>query len=172
MSFRGGKNMGEVWMYINEENGVTLYVNWYPSHDDTDKFIAVLEELKADKTPQEIDEYNRCLVERANSYEKGDVIQKDNSGYIYIFRSESLYEIGRSKRKDCRLKRYRTENPYQVEPILIIGIDNYIQEEVVVLGMFKSKRHQGEWFDLEQCDIDTIRAYLVDLGGEVMELPA
>ena len=165
--------MSEVWMYTDDKGDVIVHVNWYPSHDDADKLIAALEGMKSDKTPQEIDEYNQRIVERANApIEPRPVAPKDNSGYIYIIRSESLYKIGRSKRKGCRLKRYRTENPYPVEPVMIMGVDNYIQEERVVLSMFKSKQRQGEWFGLEPCDVDTIHAYLVEIGGKEIELPS
>lgn len=166
----GGNSMGEIWMYIDRDGDVVTHINWYPSHEATDKFIAAMEDLKAIKTPEEIVACNEAIDNRNNApkEEQSKALKKDKRGYIYVLRSQSLYKIGRSKRKGCRLNRYRTENPHEVEPILVIGVNDYLHQEAVVLSMFKSKQHRGEWFNLDRVDIETIREYLLEAGGKII----
>ncbi len=143
--------MSEVLMFIDKDGRVNTGINWYPSHEQADKMIVALEELKELKTPEEIVEYNRAADRRREDL-SGDSPEKkaDMVGYIYVIRSASLYKIGRSKCKDCRIKRYRTENPNEIEPIMIVKVDDYINAEAVVLSMFPDKHHHGEWFSLDK----------------------
>lgn len=162
--------MGDIWMYIDGDGRVNTAINCYPSHEAADKMIAALEELKTLKTPEEIDEHNRAEEEILDRPAVSNGPAK-KVGYIYVIRSASLYKIGRSKRKDCRISRYRTENPNEIEPIMIVKVDDYIHIEAVVLSMFPEKQHHGEWFSLEEKDIDIIKECLMEIGGEMVALP-
>ncbi len=95
----------------------------------------------------------------------------DTSGYIYMVLSENLYKIGCSKYPTKRIDKYHTQNPHPVKLVLLAKVEEYRLVERTVLSMFKSKKHQGEWFGLDQQDVVTISDYILSRGGLLVGLP-
>lgn len=54
---------------------------------------------------------------------------------------------------DSRYKRYVTENPNPVTLIYHYRVSDYESEEKRLHNKFRSKRHRGEWFALDEKDI-------------------
>lgn len=104
----------------------------------------------------ECDEYHRNkAVEQSNS------VQKKNKdllpGYIYIYKQGEYYKIGRSKTSDCRIKKYVTENPNEIELVYKVKVDDYIDEEKKLHNLFSEKLHNREWFKLTDDDIQQVK---------------
>jgi len=82
------------------------------------------------------------------------------SGYIYILKNKEFYKIGRSKNPKNRIKSYVTENPDEIEIILCEYVDDYKKAEEELHILFKDKKHRGEWFKLNNEDIELIKNYI------------
>lgn len=165
----------EILMY-NGSSGIEILPNVMPTHGEIDEAIEALRLLKAEWSPAEIEEFNRPLLHKLLS----DVVDSDSNdtwfierevgaGYVYAVRCQKLYKIGRTKFPKQRLKKYRTENPYPVELVLVAWAPGYKQLEEYLLEHFKAKRNHGEWFDLDSDDLDSISQIIVQNGGMVME---
>ena len=92
-------------------------------------------------------EYQRTKPEKRNS-------RKNTAGYVYIYQQNDYYKIGRSKDRDCRKKKYVTENPEPVQLVYRQKTDNYKEAEKALHEAFSDKRHNREWFKLEESDIE------------------
>lgn len=79
-------------------------------------------------------------------------------GYVYVLRSASgEYKIGRAKNPADRLKTFGVQLPFKVAYELVISSDDYKLFEAQLHERFVSKRTAGEWFDLTQDDIESLR---------------
>jgi len=75
------------------------------------------------------------------------------SGYVYLLKSGGLYKIGRAENFKQRLGFYKTENPFNVEVIAQFYVEDSIKTERLLLDTFKNKKVKGEWFNLNDKDI-------------------
>ena len=87
-------------------------------------------------------------------------IKISTRGYIYLIKSNNLYKIGRAKNLKSRIKTYQTENPFGIEVIFQKEVDDYIGTEKDLLTRFENKRERGEWFKLNNEDIQWIKENL------------
>ena len=81
---------------------------------------------------------------------------KQKTGYIYILESQGYYKIGKTINIKSRISKYTTENPNEINIIHTFKADNYTKEEERLHKKFKKKNHRGEWFDLDEKDINYI----------------
>lgn len=77
--------------------------------------------------------------------------------YIYIMKCSSFYKIGYSKNPANRLKTVRTHNPLEVKIIATLKTNNYIELERKLHDLFYNKRTRGEWFELKEDDLLTLK---------------
>ena len=66
------------------------------------------------------------------------------------------YKIGRSKNVPARQKQLNREFPIKIEVIHQFWANDYISREKDLLFLFQDKQQEGEWFALDQGDIETI----------------
>lgn len=88
-----------------------------------------------------------------------NINRKKVPGVIYIYKDGSYYKIGRTKNHDSRYKKYLTENPRELELILMIPTDDYVSLEKEIHTSLNHLRVVGkrEWFLLKQSDIEFIK---------------
>lgn len=107
-----------------------------------------------DKENEETNNYwaNESIKNR-NS--KADIDSKENYGYIYIYKQNDNYKIGKSKKIDCRIRKYITENPYEIELFLKAYVCDYGKAEKELHNIFKESRinEDREWFIFDQKDL-------------------
>lgn len=84
-----------------------------------------------------------------------------NEGFIYLVKLDKHYKIGKSVLPEQRLKEF-TLLPFPLEEICIELVEDYEQVERELHEQFKQKRVRGEWFELNQDDIEIIKKYLAD----------
>ena len=78
-------------------------------------------------------------------------------GYIYLMKAENgYYKIGRSKDVPARLKQLNREFPIKIEVVHQFWATDYISREKDLHFLFKDQQQEGEWFALDQGDIETI----------------
>ena len=79
-------------------------------------------------------------------------------GWIYLMKAENgYYKIGRSKNVPARQKQLNREFPIKIEVIHLFWANDYISREKDLLFLFQDKQQEGEWFALDQGDVETIR---------------
>ena len=93
-------------------------------------------------------------------YEKLKKEPKKRSGHIYIMECGGKYKIGLSKNVERR-KKQLDHRPFPVEIIYKSPeLENVIDYERELHEVFDDKRISGEWFDLDEKDIDIIKNHL------------
>lgn len=83
-------------------------------------------------------------------------------GFVYLFKCNGLYKIGRTKNPTKRMQQMASAAmPFEFERIHVIGCKNAIEAERELHKKFSSKRKIGEWFDLSEIDIEEIKSIVV-----------
>lgn len=80
-------------------------------------------------------------------------------GYIYVIKSEHGYKIGKTKQMKSRAQLFSVKLPFPIEVVHYAWFDNYSSAEAELHCMFKSKRLEGEWFDLSHHDLARIKEF-------------
>ena len=82
------------------------------------------------------------------SERKGSIKKKPEpiSGFVYLFKSDGYYKIGKAKNLKDRLVRYESENPHQIEVVHKKLVNDYTKSEKKLLKKFADFNVRGEWF--------------------------
>ena len=103
--------------------------------------------------------WEKIFGEIPAAYYEKVIIKK--TGYIYIIRSETgEYKIGLTKNlktDGARLKSFSVQSPLEIELIHNFYADDTKQAEIKLHEKYAAKRVKGEWFALNQEDIDEIK---------------
>ena len=84
------------------------------------------------------------------------------SGYIYIIKAGGFYKIGRASQLSSRIKSHQTSNPNEVTLHKSKFVQDCINCEKELHGIFIKKLERGEWFKLSESDLKMIDVYLND----------
>jgi len=98
-------------------------------------------------------------IDWLNTEKRKERDQRDRvmSGYIYLMQADNGYhKIGRTINLETRNKNLMREYPLEIKIVHSFFCRNCVKAEKRLLGMFSEKRLQGEWFSLEQQDIEFI----------------
>jgi len=92
-----------------------------------------------------------------NSYKNYEYSKQQNKKYkfVYIAKHNDFYKIGRTNNLNRRFKTMRTGNPI----IILIAsrlVENNIILENELHNKFKDKHFKGEWYLLEEKDLDIL----------------
>lgn len=89
---------------------------------------------------------------------KVNIGSKKNNGYIYIYKQDNNYKIGKSKKIDCRIRKYITENPYEIELFLKAYVSDYSRAEIELHNIFKEYKINSnrEWFIFDKKSLTDI----------------
>lgn len=85
--------------------------------------------------------------------------KKKSIGYVYLVKMGEDYKIGISKNPDNRLGEF-TKLPHELEKICVARVDGYKQVEEDLHTILDEKRKRGEWFTLDETDIEFVKNYL------------
>lgn len=80
-------------------------------------------------------------------------------GYVYLVKLDKHYKIGISKTPEQRLKEF-TMLPYKLEDIKIARVNEYEKIEKELHEEYKTKKVRGEWFELNESEVEEIVEYL------------
>lgn len=78
--------------------------------------------------------------------------------YVYIFRANGLCKIGRSNNPQWRKTQLQVALPYPIEVVLTIQTRQHGLEHALH-SRFITKRKRGEWYDLDEEDIQWIKGF-------------
>jgi cell division protein FtsL len=80
--------------------------------------------------------------------------------YIYVIRDVDIsgnYKIGRASRPARRLYDFDVKLPFEVRIVHVAAVQDAHRTERELHNIFRKKRINGEWFALDERDIDAIR---------------
>ncbi len=90
-------------------------------------------------------------------------------GHVYLFRSENgLYKIGSSEHVERRLSILRSSSPIAIDIVWAEWFDNALLVEKKFHKKFAAKKHHGEWFILNDEDIQFIKGVRNRNYGKVL----
>ena len=78
-------------------------------------------------------------------------------GFVYIIETQGVYKIGRASNLESRVKKYQTENPYPITLIASAFIFDCVSYEKRLHKKFAHKKLRGEWFKLNDNDLDSLK---------------
>lgn len=134
-----------------------------PSRDEVQQLIQFWERFYSIIPEDFVINWNESTKRRM---EKAESQERDKSGYIYLARSETgHFKIGLSINPAKRIKIFDTKMPVAVELIHTIPADDMRQAEGILHETFADKRHEGEWFNLDQNNVAYIRTLTAFLDG-------
>lgn len=85
-------------------------------------------------------------------------LTQNQTGKIYIVKGEKFYKIGLTRGSvESRLKSLQTGSPASLKLVHVIETKDPEKLERELHRVFAHKRVQGEWFALEDTDLDTLR---------------
>lgn len=96
------------------------------------------------------------LKQRFDEHAQGRAASKDPTGYVYVLKSHGLYKIGKTKNPKQRIETINALNAIPVKIILIKTVINFTAAETRIHSLFQDKHVRGEWFRLDESDLDLI----------------
>ncbi|WP_440962800.1 GIY-YIG nuclease family protein [Massilia sp. GER05] len=82
----------------------------------------------------------------------------DDPGYIYVLSSEYGYKIGKTRHLHDRTRLFAVKLPFPFEVALTGWCAQYSRTERDLHREFAAKRLEGEWFELSDADLVTLRS--------------
>lgn len=80
------------------------------------------------------------------------------AGYVYLLQSSTgHYKIGRTRNPEDRLRTFGVMLPFEVEYVCVIQTPDMFKLESDLHNLFSQKRVSGEWFSLDNTDVDHIK---------------
>mgnify|MGYP001582170625 CR=1 FL=1 len=89
--------------------------------------------------------------------------------YIYIIKCKEFYKIGIANNLDSRLTTLQTGNPYVLEIYFAKKHKLAIKLEKYLHNYFIEKRTNGEWFKLDDKDLEKIKKIIISYGNSKTE---
>ncbi len=87
------------------------------------------------------------------------LISNSREGYIYVIKSDYGYKIGKTKSLKNRSQLFSVKLPFEFEIAFTFFTQDYSFLENFLHQMFKHKRINGEWFDLDAGDLSYIKKH-------------
>lgn len=87
--------------------------------------------------------------------------RREAAGYTYVIRGTGtgLHKIGRTTTAPLeRLQKLQTGSPVALELVVVL---DHVRWEAVLHHHYRDQRRQGEWFELDERDIEQIRAWSI-----------
>ena len=84
--------------------------------------------------------------------------QSSTLGFVYLIAGNGLYKIGHAVNLRNRIGDIHRSVPFETELVDSIFIDDMLSLEESLLERFEDRCVKGEWFDLEDKDIELIKS--------------
>lgn len=91
---------------------------------------------------------------------KPEALHKKVSGYVYLVKGQAnYYKIGKTTNVSNRTRMFEVKLPFEIELLHVITSNDYTLAERHFHNLFSAKRGNGEWFQLEQAEIDLFKSF-------------
>jgi hypothetical protein len=137
-----------------------------PSQMDFEQLVQLWRRFYTITPDDFVENWNKASL-RHNFKTKSDKPAKP--GYVYLAKSETgHHKIGISIKPKARIKMFDTKMPVAVELIHTILADDPRLAENILHTHFSGKRHNGEWFNLDEHDVEYIKNCTAFSGGHFL----
>ena len=82
---------------------------------------------------------------------------KTQAGFVYLLKSGPYYKIGVSTNVDKRIEQLATLPPFDIELVHTTYDTDMYALEKDLHNLYADKRKNGEWFELEESDVEYIK---------------
>ena len=138
-----------------------------------DQYVLDLLAFRNTFTEQEIDDIRGfCITRYWDVRPKIESLKKDQledqevaprpykplPGYVYLLKADRWHKIGRTMNPDQRLDKLATIPPFPTEVICMIQSDDHAALETELHERFAGKRVRGEWFLLDEDDVEFVKS--------------
>lgn len=87
----------------------------------------------------------------------GEPSEAPRGGFVYLLQSAYGFKVGRTRNIPSRMRAFAVKLPFVYTIPLCVWFDDHFQAETAYHRAFSDKRVNGEWFDLQELDIDLVR---------------
>jgi hypothetical protein len=87
----------------------------------------------------------------------GDPSDATRGGYVYVLKSAYGFKVGRTRNVPSRMRAFGVHLPIMYTIPLCAWFDDHIDAESRYHRLFSDKRINGEWFALDDHDIELIK---------------
>lgn len=91
------------------------------------------------------------------------------AGFVYLIRSQYGFKIGKTVNMKSRTRLFEVKLPFPINVEHFAWFENYSEAERAQHDMFRGKRLEGEWFNLDAADIDRIKTLGVPATTEQLQ---
>lgn len=93
-------------------------------------------------------------------------LKGEHAGYIYVARNDGRFKVGMSRRPDKRIRNIQVDSATTVSLFLSYHVPNMLGEERLLKTRFKDRSLHGEWFMLNDDDLNFIRERVEYYGNK------
>lgn len=143
--------------YVTDRNGYVF------DRESFESFFGYVRQWYDSMSDEDIDLYNRLLeFENLICVDVKSINSKDaRPGYVYFIKAETgQYKVGRTKNVPDRMNFFGVKLPFEFELILTLPVVDMYSAEKVLHDLWKSRRVNGEWFDLEDHQVEFFKQRL------------
>jgi len=137
-------------------------------HTQAKNYIAALTAFYEIVTPEEISAANQYPELKADIEHEKRIDQlppANRPGWVYLLASSlGYYKIGCTKNPESRMKAFAAQLTFHATYIALIKTDDMVKLERKLHIRFGAKCIDGEWFDLEDADVEYIKS-LAEVGS-------
>lgn len=150
---------------LSEDEMVTLYDHsgYVPTYEEIQPFIRMCLRFYDRVSDAEILAWNEQRknhqIHQASTATEEQKQPTKHKGYIYLLSGGGYHKIGKTIDLDKRLSQIYPKLPFEVELIHWIETDDIDGFEESLHERFADKRTNGEWFELNQEDIDYLKSF-------------
>jgi hypothetical protein len=109
---------------------------------------------------------HNCRDKHATAIEKApsvvdiaEIGKLKNRGYVYLIKSPTgAYKIGKTKNPKDRMRMFHIKVPFEIEIEHLVEVEDMQKLERGLHTMFRTKRINGEWFNLSEDDVQYIKS--------------
>lgn len=144
-------------VYLNQRGNIyTLETTLKQEQIHSDRLATMLEEH--DMARNTIADVLSYAGQRQNTNRTFPLRQRKKTwGYVYLMSiNDEYHKIGYARNVKSRLGEMQVSTPYPIKVVHMIVTGNAPVLEVILQNRFADKWVAGEWFKLDQEDIDTI----------------
>ena len=145
-----------------------------PTRELWEEFRSRVDSFYDSYEDEAIVEYNEAAFRVFNMEMMGSKLKEKPTkrvrkhGFVYLVREVNgdHHKIGRAKDVAKRVDIFNVKLPFKVELSHVIESDDYIGCEEHLHRLYRKKRVDGEWFALDDGDVEFIRGIKAFNGGE------
>jgi hypothetical protein len=156
--------------FRNIEHAVYMAGPWYPTPavaDNPTKALRLFLQRAMEGLPLE-----KVIEFRKSGYVAREICgqQYEKCGYVYVIRADTgHYKIGRTNNVPNRMKLFAVKLPFNFEIITHFPCEDMYEAESHLHDFFSEKRVNGEWFTLNQDDVEALKTVTRFTGGTLFD---